>query len=580
MTDKLIKKSSKIINKKTILILTFVLYILAMMTFEIAYCNAENLGDFILRTSEIKYNFSLCRIVIYIIFLIVLYLTRNIFIEDALKSYENKYKRVMTYIYFPIILIITIIALFIIKFNPISFIIRGMSIGIITLFMVGIALLYISNNAVKNIIVINLSVGFVFAITTEFNNTVDEKKHFMSAFNMSFGNFNYIEEPITDTEINKLNHLTKFTHIDEFLNKKYSPNITTEVDMNDIPSTPAGNNPVLYSFAALGIFVARIIGGSIIDLYIMGRIFNLIFFTILSCIAIKLIPYKKNIFMTIFLMPMTILFAASYSADGFCIGIIAILIAYCLKLKEQKRAINIKEFAILVVLFGLTLLAKSMSYVLVGIILLMLPIKETLKKYKKYMPIIITIVVIVCLIIGGLILYIATTKLTADNRAVGTVSISGQVLNLIENPLLAIKVILFHIKNTFLNFDWYVMLHDKVFFTENAKHVMLPMLIFILYVALTEDDYNFAIKDKIISLISFFGVYLMTSMVFYVAFTEVGGTYIAGYQTRYILPILPLALFTISNKKTLSQNDKNRTMNIAMVMGVFIVIGIIQEILV
>lgn len=315
-------------------------------------------------------------------------------------------------------------------------------------------------------------------------------------------------------------------------------------------------------------------------MYIAGRVFNLIFFTILSCIAIKLIPYKKNIFMAIFLMPMTILFGAAYSVDGFCIGVISILIAYTLKLKKQDEAINIKEILILMMIFLLTLLAKSMAYVLIGIIFLLLPLKKTIKKYKKQIPIIIISLIIVTVIVAGLVLYIMKTKLNADTRATGEVSISGQIKNLIKNPLLAIEVVLLHFKNTFLNFDWYIMLHDKVFFTENAKCVMLPMLIFILYVALTENDYNFKIKDKIILLVSFFAVYLMTSMVLYVSFTEVGGTYIAGYQTRYILPILSLALLTISNDNIELKNKTNRTMNIALTMVVFVVIGIAQSIIV
>lgn len=284
--------------------------------------------------------------------------------------------------------------------------------------------------------------------------------------------------------------------------------------------------------------------------------------------------------MVVFLMPMTILFGAAYSVDGFCIGIISVLIAYVLKLKNQDEVINSKEVFILIVILSLTLLAKSMAYVLIGIIILLLPLKKIIKKYKKQMPIIIISLIIVAIIVAGLVLYIMKTKLNADTRATGEVSVSGQIMNLLKNPLLAIKVVLLHFKNTFLNFDWYVMLHDKVFFTENAKCVMLPMLIFILYVSLTENDYNFNIKDKIILLVSFFAVYLMTSMVLYVSFTEVGGIYIAGYQTRYILPILSLALLTISNNNIELKNKTNRTMNIALIMVVFIVIGIAQSIIV
>lgn len=572
-------KKIAILNKKFIEVLTFIVYILAMIVFEIGYCNSTNVinvinGDF----SALNYNFSLCRIIIYIIFIITLIFVKNKFINESIDSLENKYKRVFVYLYLMASIVVISAAVTIIIKNPI--LVRGMSIGILTILMGMIFLLYISNNAFKNIIITTFSVGLIFTIATEFNHAIDEKKHFMSAFNVAFGNFDYNNNPITDTEVEKLPHCTKFTRIDEFLSTKYEPNITTDVNKEDVPSTPASYNPITYLFPALGIFIARIFGGSIIDLYILGRVFNLILYCILACITIKLIPYKKNILMTLFLMPISLLIAASYSVDGFCIGMVAVLIAYCLKLKKEKETISLKDFAILVGLFLLTLLAKSMAYVLVAAIFLMLPVKETLKKNKKYIPIMIGVALISIIILAFLAIQIKNTKITSDTRGTGEISVSAQLSNLIHNPIFDVKLILSHIRNTLLSFDWLSMLHDQVFFTKDAKCVFLPLLIFILYVALTEDDFNFKLKDKFIMIISFFLVYLMTSMVLYLSFTQVGAMYIAGYQARYILPILPLLLFCISNNKVLSQNKQNRNLNITIISGIFIAIGIMQNIIV
>jgi len=71
----------------------------------------------------------------------------------------------------------------------------------------------------------------------------------------------------------------------------------------------------------------------------------------------------------------------------------------------------------------------------------------------------------------------------------------------------------------------------------------------------------------------------MTSMVLYITFTKVGALYIDGYQTRYILPILPLVLFCISNNKVINKNKENRNINIAIITGIFILLGLIQNIL-
>lgn len=563
------------LSKKIIEILTFIIYILAIISFEIGYCNASNVTELINGNfSNINYNFSLCRIVMYIAFIIIFFLVKNKFSEESEKVAENKYKKIFIYLYLLLAIITICISIIIIIKNPL--LTRGITIGIIAVLMSGVFIINISNNAIKNIIIILFSLGLVFTITTDYNHAIDEKKHFMSAFNIAFGNFDYVNNPITDVEINKLPHFYKFVWIDESLNEKYMPNITDEVDINDMPSIPATNNFITYLFPALGIFIAKTLGGSIIDLYIMGRLFNLILYCILLCIAVKLIPYKKNIFATVALMPIAILLSASFSIDGFCIAVLYVFIAYCLKLKKEKETITLKDFAILIVLFVLTLLAKSMAYILIAMLVLMLPIKNTLKKNKKYLPVIITATVICIILICCLLLYVKNTKVVEDSRAGDNVSVSAQLDNLIHNPIFDVKLVLEHFKNTLLNFNWHIELHNTAFFTVNAQCVFIPMILFILYVALTEDDFNFEIKDKILMVTTFLLVFLMTSMVLYVAFTKVGELHIDGYQTRYILPILPLVLFGLSNNKLICNNGENRNMNISIISGIFIFLSLLQ----
>lgn len=571
-------KESKKLNKQVIYMATFIIYILAFLVFELGYCNATNIAKLVSADfSNIKYNFSLCRIVMYIIFIITLFIVKGKFVNEAIEASTKKYKRILIYTYFTIAIITIIGAIFIIAKNPL--LARGMSIGIIGALMGAIAIIYISNNTLKNFIIITFSIGAVYTMATDFNHALDEKKHFMSAFNIAFGNFDYSKNPITDEKLNTIPHFSKFVFIDEYLSEKYTPNITHDVNKEDVPSTPADYNFITYIFPAFGIFIAKTLGGSIIDLYIMGRLCNLILYCILVSIAIKLIPYKKNILMTIALMPMALLLASTFSIDGFCIGVLFVFIAYCLKLKKEKETITIKDFAILVALFGITLLAKTMAYILIALIFFMLPIKNTLKKNKKYVPIIIVVAIICVIVLATLVIYIKNNRLGEDTRAVGDVSISEQLNNLIHNPVFDVKLVLEHTKNTFFNFNWWMQLHSTAFFTVNAQALLIPIFLFILYVALTEDDYNFNIKDRTILILSFLGIFFMTSMVLYITFTKVGALYIDGYQTRYILPILPLILFCISNNKVINKNKENRNINIAIITGIFILLGLIQNIL-
>ena len=87
----------------------------------------------------------------------------------------------------------------------------------------------------------------------------------MSALNISFLNFGYSENPITDKKIEQLPQLSKFTVIDEFLKNNYTPDVSNEVDRSDIPSNPTTYNFIAYLPSALGIVIARILKGSIIN---------------------------------------------------------------------------------------------------------------------------------------------------------------------------------------------------------------------------------------------------------------------------------------------------------------------------
>ena len=567
----------KFISKRTITIITVVLYLIAMIAFELMYCNAANISK-AMQGQGMQYNFSLCRLVMYVVFFICYFIFKNRFIDEAIKVSENKYKRILVYVVLAATVITMIVSIYIILQK--SAYIRTMSIVLISMLMGSIFVIYVSNNQIKNIFLVVFTIGMVFSITTKFNHALDEKKHFMSALNISFLNFDYAEDPITDLQIEKLPQLSKFSTIDEFLEDGYTPQASEEVNKEDVPSLPAGYNFLMYIVPAIGISIAKILGGSIIDLYIMGRIFNLILYGILISIAVKLLPYKKNIFMVIFLMPMSLVLAASYSIDGVCIGVISIFIAYCLKIKKEKEVISLKDFLILAGLFVILLLAKSMSYLMVGFMVFMIPIIPTLKKNKKYLPIIITVFLIACIILGALVIYVKDTKVVSDTRASGNISVSDQLANLIQNPIFTIRLVLLHIRNTLLNFNWLAMLNYEVFFTHNATYVMLPLLLFILYVALTEDDYNFKIKDKIIMIISFLLTFLMTSMVLYLSFTPVGKLSIDGYQARYILPILSLLLFGVSNNKVKTIDKKNRNMNVSIISSAFIMVDIALSILV
>lgn len=162
----------------------------------------------------------------------------------------------------------------------------------------------------------------------------------------------------------------------------------------------------------------------------------------------------------------------------------------------------------------------------------------------------------------------------------GNINVSEQLNNVLHNPIFDIKLMIAHMQNTLFNFNWITLLHAPTFFTDKAQMVMIPLFVFLLYIAITEDDENLKIKDKLISIAAFFLVYFMTSMVLYLSFTEVGKLSVSGYQTRYLFPVIPLILICISNNRVKTDKSENRNMNISIASSLFIAISIMQAIIV
>ena len=540
------------------------LLILITLIYELFYCNGQIFyGE--------KYNFSLCRIILYIAFIIIFVIFKNKFLDNIASSFENKLKKIIIIIYmFSLILAIPICVLIGIKTTLVV-----MAVCMISVLMSGIFILLVSEDLIKNTILIGFTFGLIFCITTNFNHALDERRHFMTSFNISFGNFDYEENYITDEAVLKIEQLQKFNVANKLFSIKYEPNITNEIVL-DTPSAPADYSFIIYIPSAIGILLARILKASLLDMYILGRVFNLIAYIILSCIILKSLPFKENVFFIVINMPLIILLAASYSIDGMCVVLVLLFIAYCLKLYEQKDNIKMRQIIMLMILGGLMLAAKSMGYVGVGLLIFILPILKIIKDNKKYIPILAIIVIIFCTILVSLIL---NTQIGSDDRGANTNS-GGQVQNILSNPFSLIKVYKNHILNSILDISWYMQLNPAVYFYDIYKIVFLFIIALLVLTSINDDSKIFKIKEKIIFIISFLVVYFVTSLALYIGFTQVGAENIAGYQTRYIIPILPLLLMCCSNNTIKVKIKGNEKILVSIILGIIIMVDIIGLIVV
>lgn len=280
----------KIDDKKLIFCIISTIALMVILSYELFFCNS----DFLMGRAD-SYNFSIYRIVVYILLIAMAIVFRKKIFKLIECGLDNKLIYIITIGVLCLVITLTIVAL-----------LRGDMTSDLAVIFIGLLLLALCISCMtsdyrKNTVVIILLLGFIFSLITPINNQLDEKRHFLAAFNLSYGNFDVLNNPITNEEMHNIESKQDFADFNKYFAVKYNEEQTNIFTTDDIKETPANYNPIQYLPSAIGIFTARILGGSVADIYYAGRIFNLLIYAVLVYIAIRHITIQKEtIFCNIF----------------------------------------------------------------------------------------------------------------------------------------------------------------------------------------------------------------------------------------------------------------------------------------
>ena len=527
------------LNKKQII--TLLILCMIMGIYELLFCN------YLFITGESTYAFSFYRMVMYVA-VIILFLK----FSKHILEYKGEIQKAEKYILYVSILLLlaTFFFTFVGKITLLTAIII-----IIAILLILLLAFSLTGNYIKNFILIALAMGFILSMIMLINNQLDEKRHFLSAYNLSYANINF-NKPIINEGVQSIPQKLNFEKFNVYFHKKYEPTFLEEYELEDISSIPAAYNPIQYLPSAIGIYMARLLGGSIADIYYAGRFFNLIGYIGLVVLTLKILPYKKKSFYVIFLMPMLLALASVYSVDGIMVGVISLWIAYCLKLYEQKEKITGKQLFILLGIFTLIGTLKSMSYLPIALFIFIIPIRKILKENKKYLVPIILLGIVSVIINIGITLYLQSDQLS-DPRVENTNAMQ-QIEYIKEEPIEYIKILGKHIKTTLTEFSALSYLNGPMFFGNDFDNIFLILLLFLFYTGITDDSKNLSKKTKWIAIITFFIVLSITSTLLYISYTPLQGKTIQGYQLRYIFPIISLIVICLSSEKIKNQKSEKK----------------------
>lgn len=329
------------------------------------------------------------------------------------------------------------------------------------------------------------------------------------------------------------------------------------------PYPPVLTTPVAYIPQALGISLARLFHMNTIMVVYLGRLFNLLFFVGMTFLAMKRLPFGKEVLFGVALLPMTLHLSASFSYDVMILGCMFYLTAVCLDLAYEKEKVHIKDVAVLAALMAAAGPCKLIYGVLMGLCLL-IPVR----KFGGWKP---WWAAAACVFAAWGLSMMLINGQTIVSYATETESVvpwaeeAGYSLTLLlHRPLQAVRMFY---QALLWQADYYHMTMIGAYLGNLDTVLDVPYLVVVMF---TAGLFCLAVKKPgerqvmsvgnrvwVAVLCGLCAFAAMASML--IAWTPLSSQVINGVQGRYFLPFLPVLLMAFKNDLIVLTKNGNRS---------------------
>lgn len=319
---------------------------------------------------------------------------------------------------------------------------------------------------------------------------------------------------------------------------------------------------VAYIPSAIGIVLGRGLHMSFVHIFMMGRFFNLLAYSIIIYFAIKKLRYAKVLAATVGLLPTSLFMACCYSYDSWVIAFCMLGYAhFTYELQNMERKVSAKNMVLSVLFIVIGCMPKAVYFPLLFPLLFM-PAKKFESKKQRIMYYVYIVLAALFLVASFIIPTITSTSALTDIRGDEGVDSGKQISYIIHNPLTYAKV-LFSFLADFLSLDATGGYTQFFAYMGMGKYVVLATVIVIVVAFLDRNANRY--KTGIVRIATFigaFGAIILCATALYISFTKVGGTTVKGCSPRYILPIVFPVLYAVGSDGV--SNKFNRKMFVSI----------------
>ena len=316
-------------------------------------------------------------------------------------------------------------------------------------------------------------------------------------------------------------------------------------------------SPIPYIPQSIGIFTGRLFKLSPLIIFYLARLSNLTVWILLVFAAIKIVPFKKWLFLILVLTPMSVHLAGSASADVLLNAVSLLFIALTFKIAFQNNTKpDFRNLALLTVLAVVIAFSKNI-YVLLAGLFFIIPVQKSVSR-KNHLKNVLVLFgsSIFAFVVSSFVVAHLMNQILPVEHFYGTENVPR------INPAKQIEYIVSDIPGFLLlaiksfTTNWYLLFSSfignlgwlEVTF-PNFYHLIYYLAILFLSVFNGQKNTSIPIKNKIIFLmVVIFGL-LAFSFTMYCSWCEPGSAVIENLQGRYFIPFAPLVPLLFLNTK-------------------------------
>ncbi len=409
------------------------------------------------------------------------------------------------------------------------------------------------------VLVIVLSVGTLYATALPSSCGVswDDEWHYYYPMLLS----HVLNPAITEAEMYYMNNFPQ-TALERKNYDRESQEITyKEIDERYQPQKAALTERtwpryrnLCYLPAAFGLWLGRLAHLPYHMTFMLGRWFNLLFYAILTYLAIRKLKSGKILAAVVTLLPFNLFMASSYSYDPWITA--WFLYGFCCffgELQQPEKKMTTLEWLCMIFAFFIGAGPKLLYIPLLLVTLLMPKEKYASPKQRKVMLAVLACVFVVACVKLLLLFAAPDAGGIQDTRGGEDIDAIGQIRYIFSHPWEYTKTLLgfladyVSLKST-LHYITY--LH---YFTQLEPTVFAPLMVaLVAAVAITdkgEPDLSVRALPRTACIVLSFGVLCLVATSMYVAFTGVGSDTIKGCQYRYIAPTVFPVLYSLGSAR-------------------------------